>query len=166
MIPALLALSAIAVAKGHVAALFFITHDCPISNYYSHEIRRVCDEYASKGLDCRLVYIDPNLSDEAARKHAGEYGHGDYPKVVDREHALVKSAGATITPQVVLMRDNGSIAYRGRIDNTWEALGRKRRVVTERDLRNSLDALFGGRPVPKPETQAVGCYIPDLAAYR
>ena len=45
------------------------------------------------------------------------------------------------------------------------ALGRKRRVVTEFDLRDALDAVFGGQTRPKPETQAVGCYIPELSAY-
>ena len=35
--------------------------DCPISNYYSHEIRRICDDYAARGLGCSLVYIDPTI---------------------------------------------------------------------------------------------------------
>lgn len=158
--------SPLKVEKGHAEALFFIASDCPISNYYSHEIRRICDEYASKGLGCALVYIDPTLTDAAVRKHAEEYGHGSYPKIVDRTHALVAATGATITPQAVVIRPDESIAYRGRIDNFYEALGRPRRVVTEHDLRDALDAVFGGRPVPKPETQAVGCYIPELSAYR
>src|SRR5437879_2998937 len=69
------------VSKGHVAAVFFVTHDCPISNYYAHEIRRICDDFAARGLSCSLVYTDPTLSDKDARKHAQEYGHGDYPKI-------------------------------------------------------------------------------------
>jgi hypothetical protein len=66
---------------------------------------------------------------------------------------------------VVVIKDDESIVYRGRIDNFYAALGRPRRVVTEHDLRDTLDAVFGGKPVPKAETQAVGCYIPDLSAY-
>jgi hypothetical protein len=154
------------VQKGHAAALFFVTNDCPISNYYSHEIRRICDDFVSRGLGCSLVYTDPTLSDEAARKHAEEYGHGTYPKIVDRAHALVAATGATITPQAVVIRDDETIAYRGRIDNFYAGLGKPRRVVTEHDLRDTLEAVFSGRPVPKPEVQAVGCYIPDLSAFR
>ncbi len=153
------------VEKGHAEAVFFIAPDCPISNYYSHEIRRICDEYASKGLGCALVYVDPTLTDAAAAKHAEEYGHGGYPKIVDRAHALVAATGVTITPQAVVIRPDESIAYRGRIDNFYAALGRPRRVVTEHDLRDALDAVFAGKPAPKPETQAVGCYIPELSAY-
>jgi hypothetical protein len=153
------------VAKGRVAALFFITHDCPISNYYSHEIRRICDDFGGRGVSCALIYTDPTLSDNDARKHAQEYGHGSYPKMVDRKHVLVAATGATITPQAVLIKDDETIAYRGRIDNFYAALGKPRRVVTEHDLRDSLDAVLAGRPAPKPEVPSVGCYIPDLSVF-
>lgn len=148
------------VGKGHFGALFFVTNDCPVSNYYSHEIRRVCDEYAKRGVGCSLVYTDATLTDEQAKKHAQDYGHGVYPKIVDRTHALVKATGAAITPTAVVVRPDGSIAYRGRIDNSFAAVGVQRRVVTEHDLRDALDSVLAGRPVAKPEEPPVGCYIP------
>jgi hypothetical protein len=147
------------VDKGHVEALFFVTNDCPVSNYYSHEIRRICDEYASRGVGCALVYTDPTLTDDQVRQHAKDYGHGAYPKIVDRSHQLVKATGAAITPTAVLIGPNESIAYRGRIDNFYAAIGKTRRVVTEHDLRDALDAVLAGHPVAKPETPPVGCYI-------
>ena len=147
------------VEKGHVEALFFVTNDCPVSNYYAHEIRRICDEYARRGAGCALVYTDPAMTDEQARKHSAEYGHGAYPKIVDRNHELVKAAGAAINPTAVLVRPDGSIAYRGRIDNSFASIGVQRRVVTEHDLRDALDEVIAGRPVAKPETQPIGCYI-------
>lgn len=151
---------------GRAEALFFIAEDCPVSNYYSREIHRICDDYASKGLGCSLIYVNPKLTDAAARKHAADYTHGAYPKIVDRRHELVAATGATITPEAVVVKDDGSVAYRGRIDNFYAALGKPRRIVTEHDLRDSLDAVFAGRPVPNPTTKAVGCYIPDLSAYQ
>ena len=154
------------VEKGHTAALVFIANDCPISNYYSHEIRRICEEYGPRGLRCTLVYTDPTLKDEAAAHHASEYGHGNYPKVVDRDHALVEAAGATITPEIVVVRPDASIAYRGRIDNTYVALGKKRAQVTEHDWRDALDSVVSGKPVTRPEVPAVGCYIPDKKFFR
>jgi len=143
-----------------VVALFFISHDCPISNRYAHEIRRICDEYGPRGLSCKLVYVDPGLSDADAAKHAAEYGHGSYPKIVDRDHTLITSMNATVTPEVVLLRPNKSVAYRGRIDDAYAALGKPRTVVTEHDLRDALDAVFSGHPVAKPQAPPIGCYIP------
>ncbi|MDP9170773.1 MAG: hypothetical protein M3N54_09170 [Acidobacteriota bacterium] len=153
------------VDKGQARALFFITQDCPISNYYSHEIRRICDEYAQRGLGCTLVYVDPTITDDQVRKHALDYGHGAYPKIVDRKHELVKATGAAITPEAVVVGADGSIPYRGRIDNFYAALGKPRRIVTEHNLRDALDAVFTGKAVAKPDVPPVGCYIPDLAAY-
>jgi len=154
------------VEKGHISALVFVTNDCPISNYYSHAIRRTCEEYAGRGLECRLVYIDPTMKDAAAAQHARDYGHGDYPKVVDRDRALVAATGVTVTPEVVLIRPDATIAYRGRIDNYYVDLTRPRAQVTEHDWRDALDALMAGKPVAKPEVPAVGCYIPDRKFYK
>ena len=57
-------------APGHLSALVFVTNDCPIANYYSHEIRRICDAYASRGVQCSLVYTDPTLTDAVTAQHA------------------------------------------------------------------------------------------------
>ena len=153
------------VKSGRAAALFFITHDCPVSNYYAHEIRRICEEFGNQGVSCTLVYIDPTLSADQVRKHSQEYGHGDYPKIVDRQHALVKATGAEVTPTAVIVRPDASIAYRGRIDNFYADFGKPRRMVTEHDLRDTLEAVLEGKPVARPETKPVGCYIPELKFY-
>jgi hypothetical protein len=150
---------------GRAEALFFVTHDCPVSNYYSHEIRRICEEYGKRGVSCSLVYVDPTLTNEQVRKHAQDFGHGDYPKIIDRDHALVKATGAEVTPTAVLLRPDASIAYRGRIDDFYADLGKPRRAVTEHDLRDALDSVVAGKPVAKPETKPVGCYIPELKFY-
>ena len=154
------------VERGKIAALIFITNDCPISNYYSHEIRRTCDAYAPRGVDCTLVYIDPAMSDAAAAKHAKDYGHGGYPKVVDRDRALVAATGVTVTPEVAVIRADESIAYRGRIDDYYVDLTKPRAQVTEHDWRDALDAILAGKAVAKPEVPAVGCTIPDKKFYR
>lgn len=150
------------IEKGREAVLFFVTHDCPISNSFAREIGRICSEYGPKGADCTLVYVDPTLSDERARAHAAEYGHGGYPKIVDRKHELVRATGVTITPEVAVVKADGTVVYRGRIDDSYAALGQPRRAVTSPDLRNALDATLAGKPAARAETKALGCYIPDL----
>jgi hypothetical protein len=147
------------VDKGRAEILFFLTNDCPISNYYSHEIRRICEDYGGRGAGCTLIYTDPAMTDAQAREHAREYGHGAYPKMVDRKHELVKAVGAEINPTAVVIRPDESIAYRGRIDNSFASIGKQRRVVTEHDLRDALDAVLAGRAVAKAESQPIGCYI-------
>ena len=150
------------VPKGHEAVYFFVTNDCPISNAFAPEIARICAEYGPKGADCELVYVDPTITDDTAMAHAKAYGHGPYPKVVDRKHELVKLTGVTITPEVAVVDHAGQVVYRGRIDDSYAALGQARRTPTSHDLRDALDATLAGKPAPHPQTKALGCYIPDL----
>src|SRR5208283_2529300 len=84
------------VEKGRLQALFFISRDCPISNRYSPEIRRICEGHSPRGLECALVYVDKDLRDADAAKHARDYGHDAWPKFVDRTRALVAATGATV----------------------------------------------------------------------
>jgi Thioredoxin-like len=150
------------VDTGKANALFFISDECPISNAFAREIARICAEYKSKGIGCDLVYVDLSISDNQAREHSQEYGHGDYPKIVDRKRELVKATGVTVTPETAVVERKGKVVYRGRIDDSFAALGQPRRPVKNADLRNALDAVVAGRPVENPETKALGCFISDF----
>jgi thiol-disulfide isomerase/thioredoxin len=157
---------------GLANVIFFVATDCPISNSYAPEIQRVCQEYGPRGVGCSLMYEDVDTEssgtrlDDEVRKHLREYRYVDVPAAVDRSRAIAKRSKASITPQAVVIDRTGAIRYRGRIDNFYAALGKPRQQVTERDLRNALDAVLSGRPVPKVETEALGCYIVDPALLR
>jgi thiol-disulfide isomerase/thioredoxin len=146
--------------SGPAEALFFITHDCPISNFYAPEIQRICSEYGSKGISCALVYVDAQMDTAAVRKHMGEYGYKAIPAVLDKNHKVVDAAGAKVTPEAILVSHDGKILYSGRIDNFYAGLGKPRRQATVHDLRTALDETLAGKPVTTPKTDPVGCYIP------
>jgi hypothetical protein len=154
------------VPEGAANVLFFVQSDCPISNGYAPEIQRICRAYAGRGVSCHLVYEDVEIGaagsfDAAARTHLREFRYERMSAVVDRTRVIARHAGATITPQAVVVDGTGSIRYSGRIDNRYAALGRPRQHVTEHDLRDALDALLAGRPVSRPRTEALGCHIVD-----
>ena len=71
---------------GQLSALFFVNTDCPVSNSYAREIRRICTSYGGR-LHCYLVYTDPTVGKAAAAQHRADYGHGDYPAILDVNHA-------------------------------------------------------------------------------
>ena len=153
---------------GAANVIFFVQSDCQISNGYAPEIQRVCREYATRGVSCTLMYEDLEIGragslDAAARRHLREFRYEAMPAAIDRARTMARHAGATVTPQAVVVDRAGAIRYSGRIDNFYAALGRPRQQVTEHDLRDALDALLAGRPVPRPRTEALGCYIVDPA---
>jgi peroxiredoxin len=147
-------------AKAHV--LFFVTTDCPIANSYAPEINALVKDFAQRPIRFYAVQVDPDLTADAARKHAKEYGL-TLPILLDTQHQLVSVTGATRTPEVAVLLPDGTLAYRGRIDDRYPGLGKKRQAPSQRDLRDALSAILAGESVQVSRTEAVGCSIPDLA---
>ena len=144
---------------GKASVLFFVTSDCPISNSYAPEIQRICSEYGPKQVSCSLVYVDPDLSLADVKKHVKEFGYSGVPALLDTTQKLVQAVGAKTTPEAAVISPSGQVLYRGRIDNVYAALGKRRPAATEHDLRKALDEVLSGKPVSTPETKAIGCYI-------
>ena len=146
---------------GKANVLLFVSSDCPVSNGYAPEIQRICASSSrDKGTACTLVYEDVSIDAAAVRTHREQFRYGAIPAVVDKNRTIAQRAGATVTPTAVVVGAGGAIKYRGRIDNQFIALGKPRQVVTIHDLRDAIDAVFAGRPIAQPQTQAFGCFIP------
>jgi len=146
--------------EGKASVLFFITSDCPISNSYAPEIQRICSEYGPKKVSCNLVYVDPDLTVADVKNHVKDFGYSSVPAILDSTQKLVHAAGATITPEAAVIGASGQVLYRGRINNVYASLGKRRPEATEKDLRKALDEVLSGKPVSTPQTKAIGCYIP------
>jgi hypothetical protein len=137
----------------------FVTTDCPLANGYAPEINRIVARYTPLGIEFAIVYVDLDLTPEDARRHARDYGYAA-ELIVDSDHRWVERCGVEVTPEAALVLPDGTIAYRGRIDDRGVSLGRIRAEPTRCDLREALDAVLAGRPVAEPRTSAVGCFIP------
>lgn len=148
--------------KTKANVLVFMTGDCPVSNTFSPEIVRLSREYAGKGVQFLLVEVDPDTTPEQAAAHAKEYSL-DLPVLLDRSHALIKRTGAKTTPEAAVITPDGRVVYSGRIDDRFGKLGRQRPEPSQRELKDALDAVLGGKPVAVARTEAVGCPIADLA---
>jgi len=146
-------------SKDKATVLFFMVQDCPIANYYSWEINAIVKDNAGKGIRFFVVHVDPELTPEAARDHAKEYGL-KCPILMDAKHELVKATGATITPEAAVLTPDGKVAYLGRIDDRYVDLGKRRIEPNRRDVREALSAILAGQPIKEPRTQAIGCPIP------
>lgn len=151
----------LAEAKGKVAVLFFLSTDCPISNRFVPEMRRLHGRFAPRGVLFYAVYPSPGDTTEAVLGHVREFGvPGKWLR--DSDHGFVKKWGARVTPESVVLAADGRVAYRGRIDDRYTELGRVRARPTQHDLEAALEAITAGRTARVAETRAIGCSIPDL----
>src|SRR5262249_34608360 len=149
--------------SSRVIVYIFTSTDCPISNRYAPEVRRLAATFASQGALFRLVYPARTDAPDAIRAHMAAYAYeGVMQAVRDRDCALLTFVGATITPEAAVVAD-GRVVYRGRIDDRYVDLGVERPAPTRHDLADAIAATLAGKPIAERTTQAVGCFIADLA---
>jgi peroxiredoxin len=145
-------------AKASAIVIFFTTTDCPLSNSYVPEMNRIQKAYADRNVAFYAVQTDTTIPDAEVRKHAKEFAFA-FPVLFDPRQILVRTAGATVTPEVAVLSPSGNVLYLGRIDNRTEGFDKRRTVTTEFDLKDALDAIVAGKIVARPRTAAVGCGI-------
>jgi len=139
---------------------FFILPDCPLANRCAPEINRIAADYRARGVRSFVAYVGDDISANAARQHAKEYGF-TCPVLLEGAQHLVRFTGVTISPEAAVLSPGNKLLYRGRVDDRLIAFGKQRPEPTRHDLREALDAILDGKPVPTPITKAVGCYLPD-----
>lgn len=144
--------------------LVFVATDCPISNRYAPAVRRLSEDLGPRGVRFFLVYTDPTLAPEAAVRHRREYELTQLPALFDERRRLVELTGVEVTPEAAVLSEDGTLLYRGRIDDRYADFGRYRAEAHREDLRLAVEAILAGEAPPRSEARAVGCYIPPLQA--
>jgi thiol-disulfide isomerase/thioredoxin len=144
-----------------VRVFIFVRTDCPVSNRYAPELKRLSGEFAPRGVVFSMVYADPDETSDNIRQHMEQYG---FPGAVIRDpaHALVRRAKATVMPEAAVFSATGKLLYHGRIDNRFVALGKAMASPTRHDLEDAIRAALDGRPQPEASAPAVGCYLADV----
>ena len=140
-----------------LTVVVFLGTECPINNAYASRLAELHANY-----DCRaigFVAINSNRHDTPARiaEHAKQYGL-KFPVLRDAANVVADRFGATRTPEAFLLGADGTILYRGRIDDQI-GVGFKRPAPTRRDLAEAIEEVLAGLPVSHPSTSAPGCLI-------
>jgi peroxiredoxin len=111
-------------------------------------------DYGPKGV--RFIGVNSNFNEPVSEisSHAKEHGF-TFPIVKDERSRTADAYGAEHTPEIFVVDREGVVRYHGRIDENRDEPS----AVRSPDLRNALDALLAGRPVPVAATKAFGCSI-------
>lgn len=139
----------------------FTSVDCPISNRYAPAVARLNETFIPKGVQFWLVYPNPFDTPEAIRKHLKAFAYSS-GALLDPDHALVKLAQVSVTPEAAVFDREGREWYHGRLDDRYITLGLERPAPTRHDLEEAITAVLTGKPVAQATTQAVGCFIADF----
>ena len=154
----------LAPAEASAVVLFFTASDCPISNRYLPEIRRIEEEFAAQGVVIWFVYPNFGTTADAVKQHEAVYG-AEHHVLLDPDHQLVNLAHAKVTPESAILipgrpgAETFRAVYHGRIDDRYLSLGQERPRATQHDLERAIVDVLRGRVVEQPNGPAVGCGI-------
>jgi peroxiredoxin len=157
---AMVSLSDFSSQKG-VIVVFTCNH-CPFAKMYESRIIDLHNKFSAKGFP--VVAINPNDpvaepedSFENMQKRAKEKSF-PFKYIFDETQATSKTYGATRTPHVYLLKNDGgsfTVSYIGAIDDNHSDAAN----VKEKYLDKAITALIGNSK-PNPEnTKAIGCGI-------
>jgi peroxiredoxin len=151
------AIADLAGAKGTLVV--FTCNACPYAKGWETRIVGLGNAYAAKGVG--VIAINPNdpkvVADDGYEQmvsRAKDRGMR-FPYVVDSTSQVARAFGATRTPEVFLFDAQGTLVYRGAVDDNVESADK----VTRTYLKDALDAVVAGKDVPVKETKAIGCGI-------
>lgn len=145
------------VGEADYYVLYFMSNACPLARRYLPRIAEMEKEYLDKGVRFVGINVSPYETILEMAWHAIEFDV-DFPFVKCMTGDVVKALGVTRTPEVAVLDKNMVLRYRGRVDDQYR-LGGVRPEPSAEELRDALNALLAGEPVPQAETKPEGCAI-------
>ncbi len=138
--------------KGNVTVVIFFSTRCPMSNAFNYRRNTLYLDFKSK---VNFIMIDSNSNESLAEVR--DYARAvefDFPVYRDTNHEAADRLGARITTDTFLLGSSGTILYHGYMEDSPNPTRAKNQA-----LRLAIEAVLAGKPVPVPETRALGCAI-------
>jgi hypothetical protein len=137
-------------------AFVFLSTDCPISNRAIATLDELSRARAKDGVLVLGVLSDPALSRAKAVEFAKQY-KVEFPVVLDTTGDLARRLAPTHTPEAFVVAQEGTLSYRGRIDDAYADLGKPNARLAHHDLDDAVAATLAGKPPAEARTAPVGC---------
>ena len=136
-------------------ALVFLSPECPIANQYLPELARLFEAYGGR-VDFHGVISDWALSRTAAVKFGDEF-KPPYPVLFDATDVLAATMQPTHTPEAFVLSAGGDVLYRGRIDDQFADIRKRKTTATTHEFADAISAAIDGRQPAVAQTQPIGC---------
>ncbi len=141
--------------KDNVVVLVFLGNHCPVVQRYEDRIIDFVNDYKGKGVKVVGVSVNNLDSDRmpGIKTYTASKG-SNYIYGYDETQKIGHDYNATNTPQFFVLDKDRVIRYTGAMDDS-----QNESHVKKKYLRDAVDALLAGKPVPVDETRAVGCGV-------
>jgi len=147
--------------KGSVATVvMFICNHCPFVKHVNAALVKLANDHKNKGVSFIAISSNdvsgyPEDGPEQMKQVAAQLQY-PFPYLYDASQAVAKAYEAACTPDFFIFDGNLSLVYRGQLDDSRPG---NDKPVTGADIRNALDHLIQGKPVPADQKPSIGCSI-------
>lgn len=147
--------------KGRVATVvMFICNHCPYVIHVNPELVKVANDYLHRGvafvaISSNDITLYPDDAPAKMRQRALEMNY-PFPYLYDETQETAKAYHAVCTPDISVFNAGLQCVYRGRLDDSRPG---NNLPLTGADLRNVLNALLHGNPLPAKQYPSIGCSI-------
>jgi peroxiredoxin len=147
------------VLTGPARLVVFFCNHCPYAKAVEDRLIALQRELGPRGLSTVLICANdptdyPEDAPDALRARAEEKAY-PFPSLIDETQQVARAFDAACTPDPYLFDGAGRLVYRGRIDDNWK----RPAAVTRHELREAIEAVLAGRPVPSTQHPSLGCSI-------
>ena len=136
----------------------FLAEGCRISQDFSPVLRELHAEFNVHQVFFCGIFPNAHSTDSSMAAYREKY-RIPFTLAADVDQSLVEELEARVTPEAFVLLPDGTVAYRGRINDLFYALGRKRSTVTSNDLHDAVAAVAAGSMPAVRETKSIGCLI-------
>jgi AhpC/TSA family len=110
---------------------------------------------AAVGICSNDTQTNPDDGPAGLAEQARRAGFG-FPYLIDDSQQVAAAYRAMCTPDLFVYDADRRLAYRGALDDSTPRSGRP---VTGALLRDALDRVLEGQPVPEPHRPSMGCSL-------
>lgn len=145
--------------RDSVTVYYFLGEDCKICQYYTPTLNGLYSEYNSDSISFVGLFPNHFSTEEGIATFQSKY---EIPFTLKREYFQTKTQAykVRITPTVVVYNETKEeILYKGRIDDSYYKLGRRRRVVKSKELEQVLQSIMTGQEITTESVEPIGCVI-------
>lgn len=140
--------------------VIFLCQHCPFVKHVREEFARLGKDYENSDLGIVAISANdagkyPDDSPEHLKNMAITLEFR-FPVCYDESQETAKAYTAACTPDFFLFDKDRSLVYRGQLDDSRPSNGLP---VTGKDLREAIEAVLAGKPLPANQKPSVGCNI-------
>ena len=138
----------------------FLEDECLISQYYTNELTRLYEQYGKDHVGF-VGYFPSATTGKAEIAAFADKFKLAFTLLTDHDFNWTRKFGVKVTPEVaVLDHRTDRVIYKGRIDDSYVRVGKRKLHPQKHDLEDIIKAWdLNQTPESMVQTEAIGCFI-------